>query len=179
MMLRFIFFAFLLSSSTLPLIAQNYTLQKAEIRFDIENAGITVKGTFDSIPSITLMMPGNNPSKMSISGSISAASIHTGISIRDKHLRNRDYFDTEKYPLIYLASTSFSKKGNALEGNFTLQIKQTKKPVMIPITITKNGNTVEMNGAFTINRRDFNLGGNSLILSDSVDVYVKAIFLEN
>lgn len=177
-MLRFIFSILLVTLSTLPLFAQNYTLQKAEVHFEIENAGIAVEGTFDSIPSINLTMPGNNFSKMSISGSISAASIHTGISIRDKHLRNRDYFDTQKYPLIYLESTSFSKNGNVLNGNFTLEIKQNKKPVIIPITITENGNTLEMNGTFTINRRDFNLGGNSLILSDAVDVMVRAVFLK-
>lgn len=175
-MFRFFFFILLIMPGTLTLNAQSYTLQKAEIRFEIDNAGIPVKGTFDSIPSISLSMPEDNPLKMSISGTLSAGSIQTGISIRDKHLRNRDYFDTEKYPLIYLQSASVSKKGSVFNGNFTLQIKQTTKPVIIPFTMVKNGDTIELNGKFTINRRDYSVGGNSLILSDDVDVFVTAVF---
>lgn len=175
-MFRFIFTILLVTSANLHSGAQTFRLQKAEVRFEIENAGIAVNGTFDSIPSINLSMPDDNPLKISVSGTLQAGSIRTGISIRDKHLRNRDYFDTEKYPLIYLQSTSVSKNGNAFTGNFTLQIKQTTKPVIIRFTMVKNGDNIELNGKFTINRKDYNVGGNSLILSDDVDVFVTAVF---
>jgi polyisoprenoid-binding protein YceI len=173
---RLILLSLLIASSCITLHAQNYRLKSAEVRFEIKNAGFTVKGKFDSLPSIKLTMPGGSPAKMALSGTVSAASINTGIGIRDKHLRKPDYFDTEKYPVISLQSTGIQNNGKELLGNFNLQIKQITKAVKMVITMAENGNVVEMNGSFTINRKDFGVGGNSMTLADNVDVFVHAVF---
>lgn len=175
-MLRFIILYLLIASSCTTLYAQNYRLQNAEVRFEIKNAGFTVKGKFDSIPAIQLTMQGGSTGKMALSGTVSAASINTGIGIRDKHLRKPDYFDTEKYPQITLQSTGITKNGKEMQGNFNLQMKQTTRAITMAITMTEKGNLVEMNGTFTINRKDFGVGGNSMTLADYVDIFVHAVF---
>jgi polyisoprenoid-binding protein YceI len=63
-----------------------------------------------------------------------------------------------------------------LQGNFNLQSKQTTRAVTMAITITEKGNLLEMNGTFTINRKHFGVGGNSMTLSDNVDIFVHAVF---
>lgn len=175
-MLRFIILYFLIASSCATLYAQNYRLQNAEVRFEIKNAGFTVKGKFDSIPAIQLTMQRGSAGKITLSGTVAAASINTGIGIRDKHLRKPDYFDTEKYPLITLQSTGITKNGKEMQGNFNLQMKQTTRAITMAITMTEKGNLVEMNGTFTINRKDFGVGGNSMTLADNVDIFVHAVF---
>jgi polyisoprenoid-binding protein YceI len=175
-MARLIIFLLIITSSTLPLYAQNYVMQKAEVRFEIDNAGLTVNGKFDSIPSIRMTMPANASGSMTLEGSLYSASINTGIGIRDKHLRKSDYFNTDKYPLIHLQSTGIRKNGTGYQGNFDLQIKQITRPVSMAIVMTEKGKLVEMAGKFTIDRRDFEIGGNSITLSDKVVIHVQAVF---
>jgi len=175
-MLRLTILYLLITSSFATLYAQNYRLKNAEVRFEIKNAGLTVNGKFDSIPAIKLTMQGGISGKITLSGTMAATSINTGIGIRDKHLRKPDYFDTEKYPLITLQSTGIRGTGKELQGNFNLQIKQTTRAITMAITINEKGNLLEMNGTFTINRKDFGVGGNSMTLSDNVDIFVHAVF---
>ena len=175
-MRRFTILYLLITFSFATLYAQNYRLKNAEVRFEIKNAGLTVNGKFDSIPAIQLTMQGGSPGNIMLSGTMAAASINTGIGIRDKHLRKPDYSDTEKYPLISLQSTGIRGTGKELQGNFNLQIKQTTRPVTMTITMTEKGSLIEMDGRFTINRKDYGVGGNSMTLSDNVDIFVHAVF---
>lgn len=175
-MLRLTILYLLITSGFATLYAQNYRLKNAEVRFEIKNAGLTVNGKFDSIPDIQLTMQSGISGKISLSGTMAAASINTGIGIRDKHLRKPDYFDTEKYPLITLQSTGIRGTGKELQGSFNLQIKQTTRAITMAITITEKGNLLEMNGSFTINRKDYGVGGNSITLADNVDIFVHAVF---
>ncbi|MFI5779075.1 YceI family protein [Nocardia sp. NPDC051570] len=45
------------------------------------------------------------------SAEIKAASIDTGIGMRDDHLRSADFLDAERYPLISFAGTGFHRTG--------------------------------------------------------------------
>jgi polyisoprenoid-binding protein YceI len=110
------------------LYAQKFVLQHAVVSFQIENAGITVNGKFDSIPSIIMTMNNNIVTNLNLSGSIAAHSINTGIGIRDKHLKKSDYFDVAQFPRIYLASTNISGNGAVLAVYLTCALKKSQRP---------------------------------------------------
>ncbi|HYO63721.1 MAG TPA: YceI family protein [Pyrinomonadaceae bacterium] len=90
-------------------------------------------------------------------------SIDTGVAGRDKHLRNADFFDVEKYPEMTFKSTRVERRGKSFVLHGDLSFHGVTKPVAIPFTLTgaikdPRGNTrVGINGQTTINRRDFGI----------------------
>jgi polyisoprenoid-binding protein YceI len=112
---------------------------------------------------------------------IDAASLDTGNADRDKHVRNSDFLEVEKYPKITFVSTSAEKKSDdefVLHGNLT--IKDVSKPVSVEFEKTGAGEDpwgnfrVGFEGKAKINRSDwgvsFNmpLGSGGLLVSEKV-----------
>jgi polyisoprenoid-binding protein YceI len=109
---------------------------------------------------------------------VGVASINTGIKKRDKDLKMRKYFNVEKYPRIKMTSKKIKHvERNKYRGTFDLTIKGVTKQVEIPFTYASKENEGKFSAVFKVNRRDFGVGTNSLILSDeatvSIDVSVK------
>lgn len=143
------------------------------IQFKIKNAGITVNGEISDW-EVDVNFDAKKLAQSSIKGNASPASIDTGIKLRDKHLLGRQYFHTEKYPLMQLVSKSFKPNGeNAFIGIFELHIRDFKKEVEIPFSLSQTGKQRRFKGEFMINRLDFGLGEESLVLSDEVRVVVE------
>jgi polyisoprenoid-binding protein YceI len=142
------------------------------ISFSINNAGIQVKGTITDW-EIEVEFDARKPEKSSIRGTANVQSLETGIKLRDRHLQGRQYFDSQKYPLIYLNSKSIKSVGkNKFVGVFELQLKDIKKEVQIPFTLSDQQKGTVFSGEFVINRLDYGIGEKSLVLSDSVKVNI-------
>jgi polyisoprenoid-binding protein YceI len=157
--------------------ADPYYLANAQcnVTFHVINAGLEVEGTL-KVKHANIRFDPDNIRHASIQVSADPSSIETGIGIRDKHLRRRDYFDTNSYPEIQLKSKSFSKRGkNEFTGKFDLTIKSTTKEIIIPFTRKEKGNITYYEADFEINRLDFNIGEESLTLDETVRVSVSAV----
>lgn len=156
-------------------MAQNWKQDstKTEVEFTIKNFGINVDGRFGQVAVIT-NFSAENPEKSTLSANIAVNTIETGIEGRDKHLLKEDYFFQSKYPVIRLQSTSIKKVKSdeyLLKGKLT--IKDTTKEVMIPLAVTQTEKTIQIAANFRLNRRDFNIGGGSLVLSKKVKIKVR------
>ena len=150
---------FLASSFTIVLVTQWHIPKGAKANFTIDGLfGKDVHGSLDIDSSFVLFEPKHlKESKMSVT--LPVASIHTGSKKRDKHLRNEDFFDVEKYPLIRFQSSDFAKVDDstfAVTG--TLTIKEVSKTVTIPFEFAEHLNTGLFTGAFTIRRLDYGVG---------------------
>ena len=156
-------------------VAQNvYQLEDYQVTFFITNAGITVEGSLEGLEAEVEFHP-RKPAKNRIIASLDPGTIQTGIKIRDKHLKRADYFDVEQYPKVTLVSTGFSKADkDKLIGTFILTIKEIEEEVEIPIVYTNSNDKLTLSGSFTINRLHFDLGEDSIILSDDVEVQLNA-----
>ncbi|MFN3998742.1 YceI family protein [Algoriphagus sp.] len=109
-----------------------------------------------------------------LKGKVRPTSIDTGISLRDRHLQGRQYFQTASYPEIILESKRIQSKGkNAYEGVFDLTIKDIRKEMLIPFTAIKNGNGYFFKGSFSLDRLEFGIGEKSLVLGDEVVVWIE------
>jgi len=144
----------------------------SSIMFTIKNAGINVSGSFLGLQSELNFYPEHLASS-SISATVDVNTINTGIDLRNKHLKKEEYFDVINYPNITMSSVSFEKLAEGyFKGKFKLTIKKTSKEIVIPFYYTENGNTAQLKGTFTINRRDFEVGGSSWTMSDSVTISI-------
>ena len=64
-----------------------------------------------------------DPSSSTVSVTIQANSINTGIEKRDNHLRSADFFDVENHPTITFVSSGIKGSGSdyELSGTFTMR----------------------------------------------------------
>ena len=147
----------------------------SEISFKIKNAGLTVTGRFTGLKTNLIFNP-SDLDKSSLSASVDATTIKTGIDKRDKDLQEEKYFNTDKYKLIEVKSTRLYKKGSQYAGMFNVTIKGVTKQVEIPFDATISGNEATFQGSFPLNRRDFGVGGSSMMMSDNltVNIMIKA-----
>lgn len=168
--LAFFISLLLLNSSV---ISQKFTPIDADskVSFIIKNFGLKVDGHLKGIKGSISFDP-NALNNSAFNVSVNANTINTDNSARDKHLRKEEYFHVEKFPLISFVSSKITKSGLAgkysVAGNLTM--KGTTKPIEFDFTATPTNNGFIFKGSFTINRRDFNVGGKSLPLSDNLTV---------
>jgi polyisoprenoid-binding protein YceI len=133
------------------------------ISFKIKNFGINNEGSFKGLQGTILFDPQNAPAD-SFDVSVDAASVNTDNEMRDEHLRKEAYFDVEKYPRIRFVSSAVTVDGNGhykLMGKLT--IKRTTKEISFPFLAMPAGDDYIFKGSFTINRRDFDVGGASTL----------------
>lgn len=133
-----------------------------------------IAGDFDNLKSLELY------------GEVETASIDTDNGPRDKHLKNEDFFDSEKYAKATFKSKSVVKVS---EGNYQvtgdLQIKDIVKTITVPFTISapvknkegKNSHGVE--AKFTINRFDYGISyGPKLVIGEDVVIDIVVMLVE-
>lgn len=143
----------------------------SQVTFYIKNAGFRVEGSFEGLEADIRFDP-SHLEDASISASITAATIDTGIKLRDKHLRKSDYFDVERYPMITMSSRAFRKKGNEYEADFLLSLKGVEREVIMPFSFQNERKKGQFEGTLRIDRRDYEVGGRSLMLSDDVEIQI-------
>ncbi len=146
---------------------------QGNVTFKIKNAGIGVDGKFGA-PICIVNFNSDNVGLSKFTGTIVTTSINTDNNGRDNHLRKPEYFDAAKYPTIKIESTAITIDGKGkYKATCNLTLKGITKIVTIPFTYLDNNGMFNMEGSFLINRRDFGVGGKSIILSDNVNITVK------
>jgi polyisoprenoid-binding protein YceI len=134
----------------------------------------TVRGQFKTY-SATLRLDPKDFTKSKFEGEIDVASIETGNTDRDAHLRTGDFFDAPNHPKITFKSTSIELKD---AGEYTvhgdLTIRGVTKPVALDVEFhgtSKNpyGKTVAgLSARATINRKDFGVSYNAVLETGGV-----------
>ncbi len=146
---------------------------KDAVTFTIKNFGINTHGSLSGLKGV-INWDADNFSNSTFNVSVDVATINTGIDDRDNHLRREEYFDAGKYPTITFISNQIMKSA---QGEWTLTadltIKGVTKTLTIPFTAVKSGNGYLFEGNFSINRKDFGVGGNSMVLGDEIKVKLK------
>jgi polyisoprenoid-binding protein YceI len=147
----------------------------SSVQFTIKNFGINTGGSFSGLQG-EINFDGRDLSKSSIQVSIDAASINTDNETRDDHLRQETYFDVKDYPRISFVSTKIapSNKEGVLYIVGNLRIKNQTREISFPFTVSPEGNGYLFKGTFTINRKDFAVGGTSII-SNNLEVQLSIV----
>ncbi|MEZ4825887.1 MAG: YceI family protein [Bacteroidia bacterium] len=139
--------------------------QGSSVVFSIKNAGLNTEGSFTGLQGSISFDP-QNPGAGKITASVDAASINTGISMRDKDLRSDEYLDVEKYPRISFTSTSIEKTGEGYKVTGNFKVKDVTRSVAIPFTFEKQ----VFKGKFSVNRLDYGVGKKSWVMGDEVKI---------
>ena len=147
----------------------------SEIGFKIKHLMITnVSGNFNKF-DVSVETNGDDFTTARITAKIDVDSINTNNSQRDEHLRNADFFETDKYPEILFRSTRIQKideENYHLIGDLT--IKETTKPVKLALEY--GGVTKDPYGNFKagfsitgrVNRHEFGVSFNPILETGNV-----------
>lgn len=162
-----------LATSSSAWAQTRWTPVSATVSFKIKNAGLNVDGHFTGLIGTVLFDP-EHLAQSSIEASIDAASISTGIELRNNHLKKEEYLNVAKYPKITMKSVSFEKQADGTyKGHFKLILKGVTKEVVIPFTYTVTGDKAVFKGSFTMNRLDYGVGGKSITMADELTIFIQ------
>jgi polyisoprenoid-binding protein YceI len=141
--------------------AAKYTFSNAGSKIDFVGAKVTGKhdGSFQSFTG-TVSLVDKNAEQSSVSTEIEVASLKTDEEKLTAHLKTPDLLDVAKFPKATFASTSIKAGGekgatHTVTGNF--QLHGVTKSISFPATIKINGDAVDVDAEFAINRKDFGI----------------------
>lgn len=136
----------------------------------------TVRGQFKSY-SGTVNLDPKDFARSTFVGEIDVASIDTGNTDRDNHLRTGDFFDAPNHPKIAFSSTSIEAKSDGeYTVNGSITIRGVTKPIVLDVEFlgtSKNpyGKTVAgLSVRGTLNRKDFGVSFNAALETGGVAV---------
>ncbi|MBT2509569.1 polyisoprenoid-binding protein [Streptomyces sp. ISL-98] len=163
----------------LAALTGDYTIDPAHssVGFTVRHAMVTnVRGAFADHEG-TLSLDGSDPSRSTAAIDIKIASIDTGMSDRDGHLRSADFFDAEQFPLMTFRSTTAEQLGgDAYRITGDLTIKDVTRPLSIDLDFNGSATDVYGNervgfeGTAEILRSDWGLTWNAALETGGVMV---------
>ncbi len=142
-----------------------------------------VRGKFSDF-NIVIQNDEQDITKSSVKVVIKTASIDTGITDRDEHLRTADFFDAAKLPEITFESTQIKKKGKKFIAVGNLTMHGITKQIELPFSITgthKKDNLANIGyeTKILVNRRDFGINWTHStspdFVGDNVEVEINLI----
>ncbi len=163
------FLTVFLFSSVSYAASYNVDLDHTSVSFKIKHLLSYVQGHFKDFKG-TFEYDPEHPENSKVEATVQVASIDTNVEPRDKHLRSKDFFDVEQFPVMTFKSTKFtpeSAEKGKLEGDLT--IHGTIRPVVFDVEIhgVAKDPWGNVRSAFTattkINRKDFGLGWNQAL----------------
>ncbi len=150
-----------------------WTIVSSNVSFKIKNAGFTIDGKFGAVNGTVIFEAAKSYSN-SIDVTIDSKSVNTDNGTRDGHLKKKDYFDVDTYPKINMKASLFAKeKDGSFKGYFKLTLKNKTKDVVVPFSFTENNGKGLFKGTYIINRLDYGVGENSMILSDNATITIE------
>lgn len=163
----------------------------SNIQFEVEHLSISsVTGKFTDLSATMTLAKKGDFENATIEATVWVKDINTGNVTRDKHLKEDDFFNMEKYPMLKFQSTSFKRiAGNEylLNGNLTIRdvTRNISIPVMYKGRIDLDSKSISVfEGRFSINRFDYKLTWNdtldtgSLVVGSVVDVVINLEFVK-
>ena len=94
---------------------------------------------------------------------IEAASLDTGIEMRDRHLRSRDFFDVDRFPTIGFESVRIEAAGSRATVIGRLTMHGVTREVAVPVDVQITSTALVASGEFVVNRGEYAMNYNSFL----------------
>jgi polyisoprenoid-binding protein YceI len=140
----------------------------SEVGFSVRHMMVSkVRGRFTEFEGT--LVTGENPLESSVSATIELASVDTGNSQRDDHLRSNDFFDAPSHPTMSYRSTGLRPDGEDFVVDGELTLKGVTKSVPLRLEIqgfgpdAYGGTRAGFTATAEINRRDFGVNFNAAL----------------
>lgn len=144
---------------------------KAKIDFSVKGLFGTVHGHFTGLKA-TIRWDEHDLAGSSVTASIDASTVSTGIGLRNHHVREEEQFlNVSRYPTISFASKKIVKTAGGFMAEGDLKLKDVTKPVQIAFTFQPaDGHSGVFKGNFNIKREDYNIGKSGGSIGDEIRI---------
>jgi polyisoprenoid-binding protein YceI len=136
--------------------------EASEITFRATSRLMNAEGHFGRFSGDVVADPAG-PTGARISLTIDAASLDTGIEMRDKHLRSADFFDIERFPTIAFESVRVEAAGRRATVMGRLTLHGVTREIAVPVDVQITETALVASGEFIVNRGEYAMNYNSFL----------------
>jgi polyisoprenoid-binding protein YceI len=136
--------------------------EASEITFRATSRLMNAEGHFGRFSGDVVADPAG-PGGAQISVTIDAASLDTGIEMRDKHLRSADFFDIERFPTIAFQSVRVESAGRRATVMGHLTLHGVTREIAVPVDVQITETALVASGEFIVNRGEYAMNYNSFL----------------
>lgn len=169
-------------AGTPALAVDRYNLDPmhTQVRFSWNHFGYSnMSGAFGEVKA-EFLLDTDDLTKSSIRVEIPIASLATGVSKLDDHLKSADFFNAAEFPLAVFQSNAVRKTGDStLKVAGELTIHGVTRPVELDVTINKIGTHPMANvpaagfdASTTIKRSEFGIDKYAPAVSDDIRIHI-------
>ena len=130
--------------------------EASEITFKATSRLMDADGRFHRLAGLVVADP-MDLTTATITLSIEAASIDTGIGMRDNHLRSEDFFDVRQFSSITFESLRVEATGRRATVSGRLTLHGVTREIAVPVEVDLTEVALVATGEFVINRRDYGI----------------------
>ncbi len=94
---------------------------------------------------------------------IDAASLDTGIEMRDRHLRSADFFEVERFPTIVFQSVRVESAGRRATVVGRLTLHGVTREIAVPVDVQATNTALVASGEIIVNRGEYAMNYNSFL----------------
>ena len=153
--------------------------EASRVGFEARQLGfLRVRGSFSEF-DVRLALDEAQPEATRVDARIVAASLTTGLAVRDRALRSRSYFDVERHPYITFVSSAVSRSGSMYRIVGDLTIKGRRRQVELRgesggIVDARGYRRATMHLTAEVDRHDWDLSG-GFAIADRAAVTIDAV----
>ena len=136
--------------------------EASEITFRATSRLMNAEGHFGRFSGDVVADPAG-PTGARITLTIDAASLETGIEMRNKHLRSADFFDIERFPTIAFQSVRVESAGRRATVMGRLTLHGVTREIAVPVDVQITETALVASGEFIINRGEYAMNYNSFL----------------
>jgi polyisoprenoid-binding protein YceI len=136
--------------------------EASEITFRATSRLMNADGRFTRFSGDVVVDPAA-PTGARITLTIDAASIETGIEMRDNHLRSSDFFDVERFSTVAFQSVRVESAGRRATVVGRLTVHGVTREIAVPIDVQVSSTALVASGEFIVNRGDYGMNYNSFL----------------
>ena len=126
----------------------------------------------------TVVFDEQHPAQSSVEVTLPLAGLDTHVPALDKHLKEADFFDADKYPTVTFKSTKVQPLGgHKFKVTGDLTVHGVTKPVVLDATLNKVGphpmskaQSIGFDATATLKRKDFGIGAYVPNVSDEITI---------
>lgn len=156
MTLRAFLLAFAIVSS--PAAAEECYLVRAaggSVSFEVRQAGAPFRGAFRRFGG-EICLARDRVARIDVW--LEPASVDTGLPELDAALKEKEFFETGRYPRIAFTGKSAEARGERQIARGTLEINGRRRDMEVAFSLRRNGGGLVVSGSLTLNRLDYGIG---------------------
>lgn len=125
------------------------------LSFEVRQAGAPFRGAFRRFGG-EICLAQDQVARIDVW--LEPASVDAGLPEIDAALKEKEFFETARYPRIAFSGKSVEAQGERQTARGTLEIKGRRRDVDVAFRLRRNGGGPVVSGSLTLNRLDYGIG---------------------